>query len=572
MPSKPGRVITFYSFKGGTGRTMALANLATSISRRNGGRRLLLVDWDLEAPGLHRYFRPYFKFESQDARDQEIERHIGLIEFLAAARELAYTLPGQADRNILLDQVFEKLDFTPYLMDTELRGLSVLKAGKFDKSYSGRIAEFNWVELFDRQPEFFGALADYWAARYDFVMIDSRTGHTDISGICTCLMPDTLLTVFTPNRQSLEGAVKMVRQAADYRVNSNDLRPLRVLPLVSRVEYNEKILNDSWRRGDRKEDIPGYQPAFEQLVKDIYKLDECDLTGYFNSAQIQYVPYYSFGERIAVVDDDATKGLLGWKYKVFSEIVLSPDLPWESDWGSLDAPPTTADRVWDAEWFAGRRAHAQFIRHPLLPGAPATHPYREVCASPMDQGRAYSRISLRDAWNAVPTLTPRAQAKASDDGIEAEFVLPGRDDREYYSMRQNSDWYSTRPLMVPRGHRHISTGPLFLGIAEDLMNCCWAYESLGMDTDTLIRFRVRHFGLKSWPLRILVYGYEEDRVSTVDAAEAEVEVALGQAWDRLESLVGTLASPVVELFQFTTIAESRLADSIAWFQRKDPGV
>ena len=43
-------VHTFYSFKGGVGRTLALANVAVHLARR--GRRVLVVDFDLEAPGL----------------------------------------------------------------------------------------------------------------------------------------------------------------------------------------------------------------------------------------------------------------------------------------------------------------------------------------------------------------------------------------------------------------------------------------------------------------------------------------------------------------------------------------
>src|SRR5207245_873760 len=53
----PGTIITFYSYKGGTGRTMLLANLAWTLASQ--GKRVLAVDWDLEAPGLHRYFRPF---------------------------------------------------------------------------------------------------------------------------------------------------------------------------------------------------------------------------------------------------------------------------------------------------------------------------------------------------------------------------------------------------------------------------------------------------------------------------------------------------------------------------------
>ena len=56
MKDNPGQIITFYSYKGGTGRTMALANLGCLLAR-DEGFRVLMMDWDLEAPGLHRYFQ-----------------------------------------------------------------------------------------------------------------------------------------------------------------------------------------------------------------------------------------------------------------------------------------------------------------------------------------------------------------------------------------------------------------------------------------------------------------------------------------------------------------------------------
>src|SRR4051812_16019418 len=69
--SKIGHIITFYSFKGGVGRTMALANVAWILSANN--YRVLMVDWDLEAPGLHHYFRPFLA-------DPELRERRGLIE------------------------------------------------------------------------------------------------------------------------------------------------------------------------------------------------------------------------------------------------------------------------------------------------------------------------------------------------------------------------------------------------------------------------------------------------------------------------------------------------------------
>src|SRR5204863_6021010 len=66
-----GRIITFYSYKGGTGRSMALANVAWILASR--GKRVLMVDWDLEAPGLHRYFHPFLQDKNLTASDGVID-------------------------------------------------------------------------------------------------------------------------------------------------------------------------------------------------------------------------------------------------------------------------------------------------------------------------------------------------------------------------------------------------------------------------------------------------------------------------------------------------------------------
>src|SRR6185436_2734341 len=75
MPEKNlGKIITFYSYKGGTGRSMALANVGWILAA--AGERVLVIDWDLEAPGLHRYFRPFLE-------DQELLKTRGLIDFFS---------------------------------------------------------------------------------------------------------------------------------------------------------------------------------------------------------------------------------------------------------------------------------------------------------------------------------------------------------------------------------------------------------------------------------------------------------------------------------------------------------
>src|ERR1700751_2039528 len=89
-----GQIITFYSYKGGTGRSMALANVAWILS--SNGCRVLAIDWDLEAPGFQRSFRPFLP-------DPEMTEAPGLIDcfihFLEAARIEATKSPPATDQD-----------------------------------------------------------------------------------------------------------------------------------------------------------------------------------------------------------------------------------------------------------------------------------------------------------------------------------------------------------------------------------------------------------------------------------------------------------------------------------------
>ena len=44
-----------------------------------------------------------------------------------------------------------------------------------------------------------GRLRDELKKRYDFILLDSRTGLTDIGGICTVQLPDLIVMVSTPS-------------------------------------------------------------------------------------------------------------------------------------------------------------------------------------------------------------------------------------------------------------------------------------------------------------------------------------------------------------------------------------
>src|SRR3954471_10326274 len=162
-------IVTFYSFKGGVGRTLALANVRVVLAQ--SAHRVLVVDFDLEAPGLTRYLENVF--------GGALLLKPGLLEILEGQREC-----GNAGD--LLHR------FTVEVLTTADGGhLDLMTSGYQDESYARRILGFDWPRFFreDDGGAFFESCRREWAKQYDFVLIDSRTGITDAGGICTIQLP-----------------------------------------------------------------------------------------------------------------------------------------------------------------------------------------------------------------------------------------------------------------------------------------------------------------------------------------------------------------------------------------------
>jgi hypothetical protein len=200
--SPPGRIITFYSYKGGTGRSMVLANVAWILAMR--GLRVLVIDWDLEAPGIHRYYRPFLP-------DPEMTETSGLIDFFVHFVEAASLKAIQTQETT--PWFFDCIDLLRYstALDHEFPENGVLDfvgAGQQGPTYGPRVNTFQWGKFYDKLGGgvFLEAVKLRLREDYDFVLIDSRTGISDTSGICTVQMPDDLVVGFTLNRQSIFGA------------------------------------------------------------------------------------------------------------------------------------------------------------------------------------------------------------------------------------------------------------------------------------------------------------------------------------------------------------------------------
>jgi cellulose biosynthesis protein BcsQ len=290
--NKMGRVVTFYSYKGGTGRTMALANVAWILA--TNGHRVLTIDWDLEAPGLHRFFAPLLMDRTQSESEGLID---ALLEYVVAATRPQPTrsdTPGEAP---WYDTYANLLRFTQPL-DLELgQGrLDLISAGRQGPDYAARVNTFDWRSFYDK---FAGrAFLDRAFAKlreqYDYILIDSRTGVSDTAGICTVQLPDALVVCFTLNNQSIEGATAIARDALRQRSGE-----LPIYPVPTRVEFAEF---------DRLQAARG---LVRSRLGDVIARLEGSRDDYLDSVQVKHVPFYAFEEQLAtIVEADGSPALL----------------------------------------------------------------------------------------------------------------------------------------------------------------------------------------------------------------------------------------------------------------------
>jgi MinD-like ATPase involved in chromosome partitioning or flagellar assembly len=210
--------ITFYSFKGGVGRTMALVNVAAQLAKM--GRKVLLLDFDLEAPGLETFDRlrpaPYSlpKVERREGEGGEffLERrdnyagptHPGLVEYVT---EYMRTMRAPDVREFI---------YSASPIGNKGGQIWVMPAGRRDAEYQSALTKIDWLTLYRKHDGFllFEDTKAQWEQEYrpDYVLIDSRTGHTDVEGICTRQLPDAVAVCFFPNEQNLAGLQEVCRR------------------------------------------------------------------------------------------------------------------------------------------------------------------------------------------------------------------------------------------------------------------------------------------------------------------------------------------------------------------------
>lgn len=217
--------VTFFSYKGGVGRTLLAANMAKYMARI--GLKVVLADMDFEAPGLH------YKLGPVPGKAMPIER--GIMDLL--------------DDFISSGKVPE--DIRPYLLDIapEPQATGVihfLPAGNApDGSYFKKLSKVDWKQLFYSEHghgiSFFMELKYLIEETYkpDIFLIDARTGMTDIGGLATAVLADQAVCLFLATPEHLEGTRQVMHGIKGAR-RMEGTPPVKLLGVLSRIPRQEQ--------------------------------------------------------------------------------------------------------------------------------------------------------------------------------------------------------------------------------------------------------------------------------------------------------------------------------------------
>ena len=196
----PIPIVTFYSYKGGMGRTTTLTSYALDLAI-NHNKKVCIIDCDLEAPGYINFF---------DLANNEIlksgEKN-GIVEFL-------------------VDNAFKKhIDISDYIISPthrlpSIKNIFIVPAGNLsDTSISdgenyithrdqyleglSRIDLANETSIIQGFNALFEKIRD--EIKPDIILIDSRTGFNDVFGITALILSNLIIGFFGSSEQTKPG-------------------------------------------------------------------------------------------------------------------------------------------------------------------------------------------------------------------------------------------------------------------------------------------------------------------------------------------------------------------------------
>jgi MinD-like ATPase involved in chromosome partitioning or flagellar assembly len=360
------KVISFYSYKGGVGRTTLCAITALELSQRN--QKVVVIDTDIEAPSLA------FQFFGKGGRASYYCS--GFLDFLLYPYE--QLSPEQQERfNLfLLGEFFiqNRSDY-PNIYLMPVAKFQNTSTNSFDaKDYEQKLSRVNYLQGTAEKVELLLQLLETTIAP-DYVIFDLRTGITDIGGILANFS-DFYCFVGYPDSQNrlglsffVEHALK-TKQIDEYTAFSNTIfvhspAPVDEKKVLLASEYdafikmvrdllavshlNQAVIENEEIIKDEEEFllVVPYQSNLGVLIRDN------GIKEVYKSGQLEYVEYYNkIAERIFLALEGKspvakTKSSIKPNFEKIFEEYRSQNLPLTSDAADAETDLNDAQKMVD---------------------------------------------------------------------------------------------------------------------------------------------------------------------------------------------------------------------------------
>lgn len=227
------KTISFYSYKGGVGRSLALAYTAKYLADCN--MRVCVLDIDLEAPGIGIKFEKLFEKEQKDKQKQDtvnkVYSKLGVVDYINSF------INGK-----IPDEIGEYFSDVP--IENKRGYIKIMGAGKdiYSNKYWEDLENIEWKKLFSGK--FYGwRMFEILKSQIeeqmnpDYLLIDSRAGVTTMSKVCTTILPDKVVMCLANNGENFTGSAMMHHYINNSPFNNNELE---IICAITRFPSDEE--------------------------------------------------------------------------------------------------------------------------------------------------------------------------------------------------------------------------------------------------------------------------------------------------------------------------------------------
>jgi hypothetical protein len=220
--------ISFYSYKGGVGRSLTLTNLGVYLAQF--GATVAMVDFDLEAPGLQ------YKIQPGSRVDVYGRGLAGLLADTSRGVDIA-GLDWDVVQDVTSESIADGTNSAP-LEQSQGRLLLIPAGDPVTPGYWDDVGDIDWHRLFSSGERpgvaVLAQLKQHLIEKFspDVLLVDSRTGITPGGGVATTLLPDIVVVLTLNSAEHLDGSRLVI--SAVTASGSEDAQPPTVVPVLSR--------------------------------------------------------------------------------------------------------------------------------------------------------------------------------------------------------------------------------------------------------------------------------------------------------------------------------------------------